>query len=299
MKQWVGLGLVPMMVMVSGHTLAEESQVDALTAEKYGYSYFTLGLENVSHRENHHGFESDLQVMSPVLNSGGLYYINDRFDFSIDALATVAPQSSDEEWHWAGKVTQTNKAEYVKGATNVQLHYKWHDHWRVVGGPSLTYQTYKRYATKSFSGDADKVLLGTWDETTTDLFLDVGVAYDSGTLYSDSDWKVHGKVTAGIPLWRSANNTQFPEQNFSSFGFRTGLEGSLSYRVMQGLSLGWFISMGYEKRFESDSETVNLSYCKTMVDGECTEVVHKKGSAVLPEADTWSMTTGLQAIWNF
>ena len=52
---------------------------------------------------------------------------------------------------------------------------------------------------------------------------------------------------------------------------------------------------GYEKRFQSDTETVMTMYCKTMVDGVCTDYVTEQKNATLPEADTYIFSTGLQA----
>lgn len=71
-----------------------------------------------------------------------MYCVNDRFDFSIEALASFSPQSSKEDWVNNGASVQNNQMEYLKTATNIQLHYKLQDNWRVIGGQSLTYQTF-------------------------------------------------------------------------------------------------------------------------------------------------------------
>ena len=39
---------------------------------------------------------------------------------------------------------------------------------------------------------------------------------------------------------------------------------------------------GYEKRFQSDTETVMTMYCKTMVDGMCADYVSEQKNATLP-----------------
>ncbi|RAH17689.1 hypothetical protein DOT36_21610, partial [Vibrio vulnificus] len=80
---------------------AAEAQV-TLDKSKYGYSYFTLGFENVVYEELFPGLDSDASVVSPVLNTGGLYHINARYDFSIDALTTFSPMSATEEWQKDG-----------------------------------------------------------------------------------------------------------------------------------------------------------------------------------------------------
>lgn len=149
MKKIYWLGLLPSLVM------AHESE------KNYGYSYFTFGLENVTYQEHYSNLSSDVTIMNPVLNSGGLYYINDTFDFSIDALASFSPLSDTESWQNNGVLSQTNQLEYLKTATNIQLHYKLDEAWRVIGGPALTYQTYTRYGMKNHNGFVNKAFYGT------------------------------------------------------------------------------------------------------------------------------------------
>ncbi|MEI8599418.1 hypothetical protein P4S64_22415 [Vibrio sp. M60_M31a] len=86
MKTCVGFAL---MCMAS---TAAASEMD----DRYGYSYFTLGLENVVYEETGVA-SSSVNLLNPVINSGGLYRINEDFDFSIDALATFSPVNGEEE----------------------------------------------------------------------------------------------------------------------------------------------------------------------------------------------------------
>jgi hypothetical protein len=228
-----------------------------------------------------------------------LYYVNDRFDFSIDALASFSPQSSKEDWVNNGASVQNNQMEYLKTATNIQLHYKLQDNWRVIGGPSLTYQTFTRYGVKNHTDTGNKYFYGTWEETSTDIFMDVGLAYDDGSLYLSDKWHISGKATFGLPVWSVTSNTQFEDVDFYDFGYRAAVEGSVSYEVTSGMHLGWYAMFGYEKRFQSDTEIVTTTYCKTMVDGVCTDYVTEQKNATLPEADTYTFSTGLQALWSF
>ena len=298
MKKWICLGLMPMAVLAQDDDRLNSSQTDS-SKDSYGYSYFTVGIENVTYQEYFGGLTSEVTVTNPVLNTGGLYYINDKYDFSIDALASFSPQNGTEDWTNNGSVIQNNQLEYLKTATNIQLHYKVNDRWRIIGGPSLTYQTFTRYGVKNHTADGNKFFYGTWEETSTDIFLDVGIAYDDGTLYRDDKWHVSGKATFGLPVWSVTSNTQFSDTDFYDFGFRTALEGTVSYEVAPGFHLGWYAMLGYEKRFESDPETVTTSYCNTMVDGKCTEMITENKKATLPEADTYTFSTGLQALWSF
>ncbi len=285
MKKFIWLTLVPTLA----YTQTE-------SAPQYGYSYFTLGLENIIYQESGDA-SSHVNLLNPILNTGGLYAINDQWDFSIDALATFSPQNGEEEWTWKGDVIQRNQVEYLRTATNVYLHYKLQENWRIIGGSSLTYQTFTRYGIES--GSHNEHFYGTWEENSTDIFVDLGVAYDSGTLYGESPWKLSGKAMLGVPLWSKTENTQFDALAFNDFAVRANLEGTLSYRVTDGVSLGWYAMFGYEKRFQPDSQTLTTTTCNTMVDGQCTNYETKMVSATLPEAETYHFSTGLQAFWSF
>ncbi|WP_217521721.1 hypothetical protein [Vibrio metschnikovii] len=270
----------------------------ANTAE-YGYSYFTLGVENVHYQEQHGATQSSVTMLNPVLNSGGLYRINTDWDFSIDALGTFSPRNAQEQWQWQGQRLQDNQTEYLKTATHVQLHYKWQDHWRIVAGPSFTYQTYTRYAANTYLGQGHLQNVGTWKETMTQVYLDAGLGYDSGYLSGADGWLWKGKLMFGLPLWNRITNSQFADMSFDSFGFRTGLEGSLSYQIMPGLNVGGFMLFSYEKRFASQNKRVELNHCLTMEQGHCSEYQPRSASALVPEADTVTFSLGLQALWRF
>ncbi|MEZ8094851.1 hypothetical protein C9I94_13250 [Photobacterium swingsii] len=262
--------------------------VEPVTAAKpkEGYSYFTLGLESVTYQEKFSDqgetFQSDATALSPVINTGSLTRVNDMFDFSIDALATFSPGSVDEEWSNSQGIYQRNKFEYIKASTNVLIHYKVTPQWRVVAGPSMTYQTYKRYQNQS----ENSIYYGTWEESSTDIFLDAGVAYDSGSLHADSPWHSYFRVVAGVPMWSQTTNTAIDGMTFNDFGFRTSIDGGISYRLMKGLHLGWFVMAGYEKRFEEGPH-----FWRYDDNGS-------KQMATLPEATTVSFSTGLQVLWN-
>ena len=114
-----------------------------------------------------------------VINTGGVYVINERFDFSIDALATFSPDASEENWNLSGIALQKNKFEYTRASTNVQLHYKYTPEFRFLAGPSFSYQTYKRYSFEALDPRVE-VIDGVVEENTTDLFF-VVIFYVSPT----------------------------------------------------------------------------------------------------------------------
>ena len=287
-------GLIFILSAFSALSLAQENNN---LKNNYGYSYITFGVENVTYKETFPGANSKVSISSPILNTGGLYRINDTFDFSIDALATFSPQSSVETWASdGGSVYQENNLEYMKAATNILVHYKLTPTWRIITGPSLTYQTYTRSDKNTLDNSTidtenDVYREGeTWEESSTDIYLDVGIAYDTGTLYSsNSKWHQQIKVAVGVPLWSQTENSRFSGTTFNDTGYRAYVDSSISYKIFKGLHLGWYIQYAYEKRFEADPQTV---YYRNL-DGEL-----QSGQGWLPEADTYSFSTGLQVLWK-
>ncbi|OEE68695.1 hypothetical protein A1OO_06540 [Enterovibrio norvegicus FF-33] len=257
---------------------------------KGGYSYFRGGFEHVTYDEKHPGISSSVSVMSPVVNTGGLYYVNDTFDFSLEALATFSPGDAQEDWYDANGLMQTNKYQYLRASTNALLHYKMTPEWRLVGGPAFSYQTHKRYGKKSFQALPEgqhEFFTSTWEETSTDIFLDMGVMYDTGTLHNESPWHYKFSAILGVPVWSYTTNTApgLEEQTFYDTGYRGALEAAVAYRVYPGVSIGGFVTATYENRKESDGVIVTID--------------DKRYHAVVPEGDTMHYSAGVQLLWSF
>ncbi|PML78979.1 hypothetical protein [Enterovibrio norvegicus] len=257
---------------------------------KGGYSYFRGGFEHVTYDEKYPNIESSVTVMSPVINTGGLYYVNEKFDFSLEALATFSPGSAEEEWHDAAGLMQTNKYQYLRASTNALLHYKMTPEWRVVAGPAFSYQTHKRYGKESFRELPEgqhEFFTNTWEETSTDIFLDMGIVYDTGTLHNASPWQYQFRAIVGVPVWSYTTNTAagLEDQTFYETGYRGSMEAGVSYRVYPGVSIGGFVTATYENRSESDSVVITVD--------------DKRYSAVVPEGDTMHYSAGVQLLWSF
>lgn len=248
-----------------------------------GYSYFTVGMENITYEESFTNISSSVDVSSMVINTGGIYVINDKFDFSIDALATFSPDASEENWNLSGSALQKNKFEYTRASTNVQLHYKYTPEFRFLAGPSFSYQTYKRYSFEALDPRVE-VIDGVVEENTTDLFFDVGVAYESAAV-ANVPWRYSLKALVGYPVWSEAKNTNYDGVKFSPSGYRYSLSGNISFEVLTGVHLGLYAAYHFDQRDEDGGKHFFGS------DGVTREVS-------LPEAKTTNATLGAQVIWN-
>ncbi|WP_407331741.1 hypothetical protein [Enterovibrio sp. 27052020O] len=286
MKKTVLASAVALVVtgVFSSSAMASEKEA------KGGYSYFRAGFEHVTYDEQHPGISSSVSVMSPVINTGGLYYVNEMFDFSLEALATFSPGDAQEDWYDANGLMQTNKYQYLRASTNALLHYKMTPEWRVVAGPAFSYQTHKRYGKESYREIPEgqhEFFANTWEETSTDIFLDMGVAYNTGTLHNASPWQYNFRALLGVPVWSYTTNTApgLEDQTFYETGYRGLLEAGAAYRVYPGVSIGGFVTATYETRLESDNVVITIN--------------DKRYSAVVPEGDTIHYSAGVQLLWSF
>lgn len=263
-------------------TTSAFAQTSSEKTDDGGYSYFTLGMENTTYKESYNNSRTSVNVTSPTINSGGLYVINDTWDFSIDALGTFSPNHVEEHWHNG----QKNQFEYIKAATDVLLQYKITPQWRLIAGPSLSYQTYKRYGRDD--KDNDTLFTGVWEEKTTAIFVNAGFAYNSGALINNK-WHFYMTAKAGVPVYTKTENTKVLGAIFSPFGFRSAINGGISYQIMKGVNLGLYTQLSYEYRNEDGSK---------MYDTE-EENGHTKGYfATLPKAEIINFSTGLQLLWK-
>lgn len=275
--------LLALICLSSMPLLAAEPQD---SEQQGGFSYFTTGFEHVSYEEMIPGMSSSVAVLSPVINTGALYDLNEKWGFSLDAFSTFSSSNCLEKWENKNGLSQTNQFQYNKTATNVLVHYKVTPQWRIVMGPSFTYQVYKRFQRKSFQPN-NPTFVGTWEENSSDIFLDTGIAYNSGSLYSDERWHSYFKVTAGLPLWSATCNTAIDSITFNDFSIRGMAEMGIAYQLVKGVSLGWYAQLGYEKRFQEGPKFWRID-----------ENTDKPLYVTLPAAETLSISSGLQLLWQ-
>lgn len=275
--------LLALICLSSMPLLAAEPQDSELQG---GFSYFTTGFEHVSYQEEIPGMSSSVAVLSPVINTGALYDLNEKWGFSLDAFSTFSSSNCLETWKNKNGLSQTNQFQYNKTATNVLLHYKITPAWRIVMGPSFTYQTYKRFQRKSFQPN-NPTFVGTWEENSSDIFLDAGIAYNSDSLYSDERWHSYFKATAGLPLWSATRNTAIDNVTFNDFSIRATAEGGIAYQLVKGVNLGWYLQLGFEKRFQEGPQFWRID-----------DNTGKPLYVTLPAAETLSISSGLQLLWQ-
>lgn len=252
--------------------------LQAWTQEKeeksFSYSYFSIGNENISFTEDSSlaPLSTDVTVNNPVLRSGGLYSINDRFDFTISAMSSLTSENSDEEWTvddsdegqsfinqfgLESNVLQRNDFSFAIASTGVNLHYKFKQELRAVVGTELTYKTFKRSNFQIFADDAvdDTVV----EESVTDIIGIAGVAYEMGSVAAGEP-QLGAKVLVGLPIWNRTTNTRYSGVDFNNQGgFDAELELNYHYPLMEGLSLGLFLNYRLTERDGITVENDDLS----------------------------------------
>lgn len=248
--------------------------------DQIAYSYFTVGSEQVSYKENIGSINSSADVSNLMINSGGLYDINDTYAFSIDALASFYSDIATETWLQNGYIIQQNDFEYQQASTNVLLHYKLTPSLRLVAGGGFSLMTYTRTGLDLITPNGEVYKSGVIQEKSNEFYLDAGMAYESGNL--NKQWRYGVKATMGVPVWTETTNSAYQNMTFEHSGYRANIESNASFRIIDGLHFGVYARVAYMQRDSSDGITYN----------EGTRI------AILPEAETENVSIGAMLLWN-
>ncbi|MFY8300708.1 hypothetical protein AAEU28_18230 [Pseudoalteromonas sp. SS15] len=274
-------GLAALSLLNSFNTYAQ--------SEGISYSYLTVGNESISYKETATlvPVKSDASVSNLMLNSGGLYDINETFAFSVDALATFSPNSDNEEWtHETFGVYQRNQFEYIHASTHLALHYKLTENFRVIGGTALSLITYKRTGINLNLQDGSVIKGGMQEEKSNEIYLDAGIAYESGKL--SESMRYGFKATVGHTIWSETYNTQFDGLDFATDTLRYNLEANVSFKVTEGIHLGAYARYSMLDRGQEGP----VEWTGTLVDRESTFAVE------FPEGETTNSSVGLMLLWD-
>lgn len=277
--------IAALLFFVSLASWAEEES----NTSKINYSYFTVGSEQINYKENASlvAANSSVNVSNIMINSGGLYDINDKYAFSIDALATFYPGTETEDWSQGNAgVYQQNDFEYKHASTNILLHYKLTPSIRFIAGGGFSLITYKRSGVKLPLSDGSVFKSGVIEEKSNELYLDAGMAYESGNL--NKQWRYGAKATIGVPIWTETTNTLYQDLTFEHSGYRASIEGNVSYRIVKGLHFGVYARAAYMQRNNSGS----VEWTGTLIDQTNTYQVE------VPEAETKIFSVGAMFLWD-
>ena len=311
------------LLMLSPITMASQN----LQEQKVGgYSYFSFGMESIDYEERitssvqvtanqsvPFSFKSSGSVSSPTIRSGGLFVINDAFDFAIDTSATFAPQSDNETWYmdfdygpfqYDGEKVQENQFSYTDATSRFLVQYKFNQNLRFVLGGEFMYHQYKRtefnftspltetqdYVDKcvNLEGSNDCILLEQVEEEITNLNVVTGLAYESGSL-KHSSMMHSAKLIAGSAVWSDVVNSDNTDVAFKETGGYTIIaEWRTTFSVSPGMNLGFFANYKLTERNEEMSDEISF-----VQDG-----LNRTKVVTIPEATTTSITLGISAAWD-
>jgi hypothetical protein len=269
--------------------------------EGSGYSYFSFGIETITYEERLNrsisAFDRDIpfnlvsdgEVASPTIRTGGLYYIDESFDFSMDSSATFAPAAGDESWFMTidipeVNITGTNRVQenvftFTDATTTGLLQFKLNPMLRVVGGAEFALHTFKRFDFESLS---PLVVIGDnyTEETVANVNLMAGIAFESGELKRTGN-TLSAKLLVGLPVWVDVVNSSNTDVTFSEAGGYSLLaEARYSFSISQGMNIGVFTSYRVTERDEQEDSAE---------DGRL---------VFIPEATTTGLAVGLSVVWD-
>ncbi len=251
-----------------------------------GYTYFSVGVENITYKESFFSntlganVNSVAKASSPVYISGGLMRVNDTFDFSMDIASTLLPTTSDEEWSVGGALAQKNSFDAMISSMEFLGHYKLTDNHRAVAGLAYKLDSYKRYDFRDPAGDPLDPEEGLSEERVATLYLTTGYWYESIPQATPGQVRFKASATVGLPVWNQATNTSFKKITFNSTnGYKANANLYAGYPVLDGVELGLFCGYNFQKKSGTD--------------------VASDGHTKWPENELEIWQGGISAVWNF
>jgi len=231
--------------------------------KSFSYSFMAIGVENITYKERSEKIPitTSVDVSNPVLSSGGLYTFNDNWDFTIIATSTMSSDISTENWsvnnNTAGSqfktdfglqsnTLQSNDFTFATASTNVSIHYKFNQSWRLILDGGFSYNTFKRSNFNSLS--ENYVNSTVVEESVSDFSMNTGIGYEKGNV-AKGETQFSFKALAGIPLWNETTNTQYQGVKFKNQkGYDLELSTSVYYPIYSGLSAGIFANYHIKER---------------------------------------------------
>ncbi len=256
-----------------------------------GYSYFNFGVENIEYHEfpANVPVESSSKVNNFVIRTGGLYPINENFNFSIDATASFAPDQSSEDWYNTdtGEALQKNLVTLQNASTMVLVHYKFAPSWQLLAGGSFNEETFKRFNFQPLSANVVDLSKYSVEESFSHIDVNFGLGYGSDLLQGQDD---HFSVQAyvGLPIWYNATNTSYPDAEWTdNSSYLWQVQARYSIAISNEFHIGAYASYGFTDRSE---ETVYDTY-NTFQEGNVAE-------ATLPDAEMTRTSFGIELLWQ-
>jgi len=283
--------LLPISMVITPKLIASELDNKEKKQLSAGYSYFNIGVENIDYQETPKNIsvKSKSSMNNIIIRTGGLYSINQNFNFSIDASATFSPEQTTELWHDtnSGNLLQQNLVTLQNASTLVLLHYKISPSWQILAGGSFNEETFKRFKFEGKSDSVADLSKYTAEESSSHIDINLGVGYGSDLLQNQDD---HFSVRAyiGLPLWSETRNTSYPDAIWSdTSSYTVNLQARYSIALNENFHVGVYGGYGFTDRSE---EKITNAY-NSFLDDILPE-------ATLPTAKTTRLIFGLELLWQ-
>ncbi|MBL4865033.1 MAG: hypothetical protein JKY67_01500 [Pseudomonadales bacterium] len=254
-----------------------------------GYSYLGVSTEHLYYSEQYViqglAFRTSVSVDSPVLVSGGLHDINEKFSFSINVSSTLSPGDVEEKLLFDDQAivdingtdnVHVNKYSVAMAKTQTLLHYRLTPKFEILAGVGFDLHIFKRFGWSTqlqersvvvdgvtvqslviLTSDTEARLLelptGAVEQTIFSMDGLLGVGYDSGNI-TDNDWRFYGTALVGKSLIRTIENTLYPDVQFEGTGgSRYSTNFGVSHKIFKGAHFG---VEGYYSKISRSEESV-------------------------------------------
>lgn len=255
-----------------------------------GFSYFMgLGRQFVHYRETASSVadvDSRVGTSSPVLVTGGLYALDDRWLLALNSETTFAAGRGTETWTTGSAVFNgvaltdpvLQRNGFSLGASRLQLlgQYRLQGPWFASGGLAARSLSFKRF---SFVQGTDRAVAlpsaRTVEESSSEVLAEAGLGLESERVRGAAE-HYSARVSLALPVWRRLENTNVPDLQFSQArGHDLALEGRYSRQVYPNVHLGLWGQWTWSQR-----------------------AAQTLGSAEMPASRMSTLNLGLELLWK-
>jgi len=210
---------------------------DATKRYAQGYTYYNVSFQSMDFTTSasEKGFNSSASVDNPVYTIGGVYVINDTYDFSTELSTTLVPTRGTETVTINGVEAKEN-IEMLNNTIKGYVHYKFTNEHRVVGGLTYNLSSWKRYGGNLVTNEIG--------QRSMSINMEIGYWYE-GYFMPEDKLHVNFKAIGGMPVWDETENTSSNVTFSSRGGYNYNIAVNVGYEFFSGTETG--LTMGYSE----------------------------------------------------
>ncbi len=273
------------------------SYADGLPAN-HAFSYFEVGMENISYGETStvRGYPLNMEavVSNVVQRSGGYTPIGKDSGFYVQVATTLIPSAAHEQWNIQPfGVIQENERKVNWNELNVKyaslISGTGH---QLVAGVEVTTLSFTRFSfnraadTAAFESATGSTLVtpsGAIVEDSINLTANIGYRYDSTFVTPNETTRFLGGIHVGVPVYYRVENSSLPNTSWIEYfkGYDVSANAGYGIQIFENFMVSTSMELLYKFRPETHGKAV------------------AGGIGRIPEVTIWSARLSAGVTWVY